>query len=394
MMEGRKPQVDLNAARTVGGRPGALHPSPDGSQLLVFDSVSSRVTVLGTAGWDVLRTFELELPSAGEPFFLAGGEDSIYLGGLLGKVAVVDVARGNYAGAIPSVGEACEMKILPRLRQAVLCTATAGGGAVEFLSLCPLASLGRLELPMQPVRGTLALHVSRGYGAVVVRDVERRDEAIILFDLRAGTEPCAIRVEGGVRSLAFDAEGRYLYAACHDDSALTVIDVREERPVERVLLAGEPYGLIDDPAGKRIWTLCERLGHVAVVDPESQMVVRRTQLSGLVAGPSQMTFSPEGRLAVVAEVAEGCLSLLEAGLPGPAQGDLLDRLELGREVGEVRWSAFGDEIYVASPEAGAVLKIGVDRGDQVIKDTDLYLMDQLLREGRSPSGVKYPLFPP
>src|SRR5579862_6709964 len=124
MMEGRKPQVDLNAARTVGGRPGALHPSPDGSQLLVFDSISSRVTVLGTAGWDVLRTFELELPSAGEPFFLAGGEDSIYLGGLLGKVAVVDVARGKYAGAIPSVGEACEMKILPRLRQAVLCTAT------------------------------------------------------------------------------------------------------------------------------------------------------------------------------------------------------------------------------------------------------------------------------
>ncbi len=41
-----------------------------------------------------------------------------------------------------------------------------------------------------------------------------------------------------------------------------------------------------------------------------------------------------------------------------------------------------------------MLKIGVDRGDQEIKDTDVYLMDQLLREGRAPSGVKYPLFPP
>jgi hypothetical protein len=173
-----------------------------------------------------------------------------------------------------------------------------------------------------------------------------------------------------------------------------VIDVREERPVEQVLLAGEPYGLVDDPAGKRIWTLCERLGHVALVDPQNRMVVRRTQLSGLVAGQHRMAFSPEGRLALVAESAEGCLSLLEAGLPGPSQGDLLDRLELGREVGEILWGVFGDEIYVASPEAGAVLKIGVDRGDQEIKDTDIYLMDQLLREGRSPSGVKYPLFPP
>jgi hypothetical protein len=286
------------------------------------------------------------------------------------------------------------MKILPQLRQAVVSSATADGGAIELVSLAPLAAMGRLELPMPPVRGTLALQVSRGYGAVVVRDVERRDEAVILFELRADSQPCAIRVEGGVRSLAFDAEGRFLYAASHDDSALTVIDVRDERPVEQVLLAGEPYGLVADPAGKRIWALCERLGHVAFVDPTNQMVVRRTQLSGLAAGPHHMAFSPEGRLAIVAESSEGCLALLDAGEPGPAQGDLLDRLELGREVGEVLWSPYGDEVYVASPDAGVLLKIAVDRGDQEIKDTDVYLMDQLLRKGQSPSGAKYPLFPP
>jgi len=197
-----------------------------------------------------------------------------------------------------------------------------------------------------------------------------------------------------VRALAFDAEGRSLYAACHDDSCLAVIDVREERQVDQVLLAGEPYGLVDDPAGRRIWALCERLGHLAFIDPTNNMVVRRTQLSGLIAGPRRMAFSPDGRLAVVTEGAEGCLALLEAGLPGAAQGDLLDRLELGREVGEVLWSPIGDEIYVACPEAGAVLKLAVDRGDMEIKDTDVYLMDQLLRDGRAPAGVKYPLFPP
>src|SRR5258708_24310605 len=89
MMEGRKPQVDLKATRTVGGRPGALHLSSDGSQVFVFDSSSPRVTVLGAAGWDVIRSFHLELPSARDPFFLACYAESLYIGGPLGKVDVI-----------------------------------------------------------------------------------------------------------------------------------------------------------------------------------------------------------------------------------------------------------------------------------------------------------------
>src|SRR6185295_17331151 len=184
-----------------------------------------------------------------------------------GKVAVIDAATRRYAGAVPCVGDACEMKFIPESRQAVLVTATPGDGAIEFVSLSPLATLGRLELPMPPVRGTLTLMPWRGLGAVVVRDVDRRDEAVVLFELRAGTEPCLIRLEGGVRSLAFDAEGRFLFAACHDNSVLSVIDVRDERAIEKVLLAGEPYDVVADPSGKRIWALCENLGHVAMIDP-------------------------------------------------------------------------------------------------------------------------------
>jgi DNA-binding beta-propeller fold protein YncE len=392
--EGRKPQVDLKAACAVAGRPGAMHLSPDGSRLYLFDAGTSKVTVVGVSGWTVHKTFDLEVPSAAEPFFLGGFEESLFVGGLMGKVAVIDGATRRYAGAVSSVGDACEMKFIRDSRQAVLTTATGSAGAIEFVSLSPLATLGRLELPMAPVRGTLTLLPWRGLGAVVVRDVERRDEAVVLFELGAGTEPCMIHMEGGVRSLAFDAEGRFLFAACHDDSALAVIDVRDERTIEKVLLAGEPYELISDPLGRRIWTLCERLGHVALVDPSNLMVSRRTQLSGLVAGPHRMSFSPEGRLAIVPETGEGCLALIEAGNSDGSEGDLVDRLELGREVGEVLWSPLGDEVYVASPECGSVLKIGVDRGDEILKDTDLYLIEQLIRDGRTPSGVKYPLFPP
>jgi hypothetical protein len=158
-----------------------------------------------------------------------------------------------------------------------------------------------------------------------------------------------------------------------------VIDVRDERVVEQVLLAGEPYGLVADPAGKRIWALCERLGHVAYVDPNTQRVVRRTQLAGLIAGPRRVAFSPEGRLAVVPETGEGCLALIDTGTAPAGPGELMDRLELGREVGEILWSPFGDELFVTSPECASILKIGVDRGDQDIKD---------------PAGHKSPLVPP
>jgi DNA-binding beta-propeller fold protein YncE len=392
-MEARKPELDLKATCAVGGRPGAVHVSPDGSRLYVIDQAAPGVTVVGTAGWQVLESFSLQLPWGSEPFFLGAFEETLFLGGMRDKVAFMDAASRRYTGAIPCVGDACELQVIPELRQAVLTTATGDAGTIELLSLSPPANLGRLELPMPPVRGTLALLPSRGLGAVIVRDVERGEEGVVLFELRAESEPCILRMEGGVRSLAFEGEGRYLYAACHDDSALSVIDVRDERVVEQVLLAGEPYGLVADPAGRKVWALCERLGHVAYVDPSTQMVVRRTQLAGLVAGPRRVAFSPEGRLAVVPESGEGCLALIDTGAGPAGPGELLDRLELGREVGEMLWSPLGDELFVTSPECASILKIGVDRGDQDIKDTDVYLMEMLLRR-EDPAGPKYPLFPP
>lgn len=392
-MEARKPQLEFKAACPVGGRPGSVHASPDGSKLFIFDQALPRVTVLGVAGWKVLETFDLELPDASDPFFLGAFEETFFIGGSMGKVVLIDSTTRRYAGAIPCAGDACEFRVLPELRQAVLTTATGDAGTIELLSLAPTASLERLDLPMQPVRGTLILLPSRGLGAVIVRDVDRGGEGVVLFELRAQTEPCIIRMEGGVRSLVFDAEGRSLYAACHDHSALAVIDVREERIVEQVLLAGEPYALVAEPAGRKVWALCERLGHVAYVDPDNQMVIRRTQVAGLVAGPRRVAFSPEGRLAVVPETGEGCLVLIDCGAPGAMPGDLLDRLELGREVGEVLWSPLGDELFVTAPECGSVLKVGVDRGDQDIKDTDVYLMEMLLRR-EDPAGHQYPLFPP
>src|SRR6187549_398790 len=63
VMEARKPELDLKATCGVGGRPGALHVSPDGSRLYVIDQAAPRATVVGTPASQVLASFALELPS-------------------------------------------------------------------------------------------------------------------------------------------------------------------------------------------------------------------------------------------------------------------------------------------------------------------------------------------
>ena len=392
--EARKPQMDLRASCDVGGRPGSLFVSPDGTQLFVFDRENARVSALSVSRWGQPESLELARPGSSALTFLGAFEDSMFLAGLPGKVDVFSAASRRSSGAIPCSGEACDLAILPELRQAVVTTMSGKAGFIELVGLAPGRSHGRMELPLPPLRGTLALLPKRGLGAVVLRGSTAGDERIALFECRAGSEVTLLRMEGSIRSLAFEPEGRFLYAASHGASRVEVIDVREQRVVDQVLLAGEPFDVVCDPVGRRLWALCEKLGHVAFIDPLDHSVFRRSQLPGLVGGPQRVAFSPEGRLGVVTEAGEGCLSLIEAGSMSEGDyGEVDDRLELGRDIGEVIWSPLGEEIYVSCPSSGTLLRLAVDRGDQLLKDTDLYLMDQLLRQEAS-AGLKNPLFPP
>lgn len=391
MKEARKPQLDLKATCAVGGKPGALVVTADGSQVLVFDQERARVSIIAAASWQLLEQVDLALPRAS---VLASFGESIFLGGTPGKVEVFSAASRRCSGSIPCSGDVCDLAVLPEIRRAVATAACGNEGRLEFIGLSPVQKLGSIDLPLPPVRESLALLPSQGLGAVVLRDADHRDSAVALFECRPGTEPCFLRLEGGVRSVAFEPDGRFLYAACHDDSTLAVIDVREQRVVDRVLLAGEPFAVVADPVGRRVWALCEKLGHVAFIDPCDHSVFRRTQLPGLTTGPRRVAFSPEGRLAVVPQPEDGCLAVIQGGTPDAQYGELDDLLEMGREIGEIAWSPLGEEVYVTSPRGGEVMRLGVDRGDQEMKDTDLYLMDQLLRQQDDAAGLKNPLFPP
>lgn len=393
MKEARRPELELRMTCELGGKPGGLVVSPDASRLFVFDQGLPKVSVVGISSWTIVDRFELDPTSDSSVRVLGGFGETIFIGGVPGKIGVLGAASQRPGGAIPCAGDACDLELLPELSRAVVATACGGRGFIEFIGLAPVQPLGRLELPLPPVRGTLTLLPRMGLGAVGLRGASPGDEAIALFECRAGSDVCLLPLEGGVSSLAFDSEGRYLHAACHDASSLAVIDLRLQRVAERVLLAGEPYSLTWDRIGRCLWVLCERLGHLVIFDPRDRMVIRRTPMPGVWANPRRIVFSPEGRLAVIPEPGEGCLSLVEGGTPGASYGELIDRVELARDVTDVAWSPLGEEIYATSPRTGALLRLGVERGDQEIKDTDLYLMDQLLRQ-EDPAALKNPLFPP
>ena len=161
MKEARKPQLDLRMSCDVGGRPESLFVSPDGSQLFVFDQDCSQVSAVSTSSWQRLERVDLVRPGAVAPTFLGGFGDMMFLGGLPGKVDVFSAVSRRFSGAIPCSGEARDLEILPELRQAVLTTVCGHEGLVELVGLSAARAVARIELPLRPVRDTLALLPNR-----------------------------------------------------------------------------------------------------------------------------------------------------------------------------------------------------------------------------------------
>src|SRR4030095_12623239 len=158
--ETRKPQMDLRGACAVGGRPGAMLVSPDGSRLFVFDQDRAQVSIVGVAAWQLLGKADL----ASFRFFLAGFEDSIFLGGLPGTVGIFNAASLRRVGAIPCAGDACDLAILPESRQAVLSAASGRQGFLDLVGLSPVRTVARMEMPLPPVCGSLPLLPRPGAG--------------------------------------------------------------------------------------------------------------------------------------------------------------------------------------------------------------------------------------
>ena len=112
MKEARKPRMDLKTGGGAGAQPGSLFRSKNGAQ---------------------------------------GFEDSMILAGLPGKVDVIHAASRRFRGAIFCSAGACDVALLPELRQVVLISTSGKEELPCRPEISPIPSLILTGSPKGPV---------------------------------------------------------------------------------------------------------------------------------------------------------------------------------------------------------------------------------------------------
>jgi YVTN family beta-propeller protein len=355
-------RLELRATCRVGGSPGQILPSEDGSLLFVADRESGRVNVVATGWMKVFQAVELE--GAGirppEPFLLGSFGDYVFAALHGGKMAVLSSASRQLRGVVDVRGEISGMAVLRESRQAVVSASAGGEGYLGHLELGPHRLVVRRPLAGRPVPGTLVVDAAQDRGAVAIRDASGRG-AIALFALRSGDVPVQVPLDADIAALALDPAGEYVYAALHGASEVAIIDVASHRVLERLPMAGHPFQLVGEPASRRVWAFCEGLGHAALIDPRLHGVVRRIFTPGASRSENRLSFDPAGRFILIPEHDGQCVSLARGGWSERSGHEDLERLEMGRTVGFAAWSPLGDEVYVGDPSRGEIQAFRVDR---------------------------------
>jgi DNA-binding beta-propeller fold protein YncE len=387
-----KPLLDVRAVCRVGGIPGEILPSSDGTLLFVQDRFRRQVSLIATGRMNVFQTIDLGSDPLTERActLLGAFGDDIFAALQGGKIAVLSAAARQARGVVDVRGEPVDFKVLPDAGQAVAAVAAPEGGFLVHLDLAPCRVVFRRPLPGAPVPGTLSVELSRNRVSVAVHSGPGAS-SVLTFPLCAPGPETRCSLEGTVGDLVAEAGGEYLYAAIPAESEVAVLDLSGARVIERLRMAGRPFQLLAEPDSRRVWATCEGLGHAALIDVRAHRVVRRIFAPGTREESNRIAISPDGRLLVVPEFARQSVSLAVTGIP---EGDPEpDRLEVGRSIGAVAWSPLGDELYVSDPEQGDVLALRVDRGALPMKDTD-HCLAETVRARLRAMGVRNPLFPP
>jgi DNA-binding beta-propeller fold protein YncE len=392
-MNDPRPRLDMRATCKVGGVPGEILPSADGSLLFVADRESRRVSVLAANHLTLFQSIDLGIDSPpARPFLLASFEDDAFASFHGGKVAVLSASTRQLHGVIDVRGEARGMAVLPESRQALVAVASIDEGFLAHLELSPHRLVMRRPLPGLPVDGTLTVDTARERAAVAVHPEPGRTE-IVICPLRSGASSDRIPIDGAVAALALDGSGEFLYAACPDASEVVIVDLAGLRILERLPLPGRPFQLELEAGSSRVWALCEELGHAALLDPQRHGVVRHIFTPGIRREDNRFAFRPDGRFFAIPERQGQCVSLACSGAACKEVAQEVERLELGRGVGRVAWSPLGDELYVSDAERGEVVALKLDLPIGRKQDTD-YLLRDLNRRREAGRPPKDPLFPP
>ncbi len=394
-MDTERPQLRLRAACPVNGRPGPLLVSPDATRVFVLEEGANWLTVLSLSKFQILRWIDLAPYRGDGGFLLAAKGDVLYCRGRSGEILLFDMVSERFHGAVACGGFPRGLAVLHGGRLAQVTVSSGDAGGVELLETDRFHRVARLDLPLPPEEGPAAVSPDGSLGAAILRRAGK-DESLVACWTQDPLRIRFVRPAGtGARSVAFDPEGRYLYAACHGESEVVAFSVDSGNIAQNLRMAGRPFQVRTEPRGRTVWVLCESLGSLAIVDTARGTIRASLPLRGVKDPEGRLACSPEGKLAVVP--AEDGVALLNSDAGGDRYGRMEDRLELGRTAAYAAWSPLGDEVFLSDAESGSVLGLSVDRGDVTMDDTGQYLAtrvrDVKARDGDVPLSSN-PLFPP
>jgi YVTN family beta-propeller protein len=281
----------LRHVSTGGDQPTGVAVTPDGAVAVVTNSLSGSVAFVD------LRVFKTAtLPLRGMPWdvVLAPDGTRAYVSvSQLDHVAVLDVARREVIGTIPTGRRPRALAITPDGRTVAVANMMAG--SVSFLDTVSMRETATGPTPAVNLRGVAVYPNGRRAFAVAQRaQNERPTESAIgiwsnqAFHLvpnggRNGAENLWLDFMGkdvaDPDSVVFDPEVRRAFITCSGGHSLNVVGLRGGTETQTVRgIGAHPRGLAFTPDGRELW-VANLLGNdLAVVDPQSLRVVRRIGL--------------------------------------------------------------------------------------------------------------------
>lgn len=149
-------------------------------------------------------------------------------------------------------------------------------------------------------------------GALLAISRTEINQITILDVADAERELATFRVKGEQPfGLAFDVTRRYLYAACWTSAKIVAIDLGSLKQKKSISTARLPAWATRRPGTDEIWFSNEGAGVVTVLDSRAESVSCQIPTGG---GPSDITFSGNGRYAWVTNERDGNISLIDAGM--------------------------------------------------------------------------------
>lgn len=137
---------------------------------------------------------------------------------------------------------------------------------------------------------------------------DRSKDGLALVDLATRQ---VRRLPGGVDPENFDisADGRTIYVANEDASAVSVVDVPGGTVKATVKIGGEPEGVTIRPGGDEVWVTSEAGGKLYVIDTKSDSV---THVVTVGKRPRSVAFTHDGKRAYAPAEVGGNVTVIDA----------------------------------------------------------------------------------